>query len=92
MTPELSLLEFNERKQEQMQTYVSIAAIILSIVLIAVVLAQVRGGGTGLFGAAEGTFRTRRGVEQTLFRFTIVLGVLFVVLSLVGVWRPWERF
>ena len=75
-----------------MQTYVSIAAIILSIVLIAVVLAQVRGGGTGLFGAAEGTFRTRRGVEQTLFRFTIVLGVLFVVLSLVGVWRPWERF
>ncbi len=75
-----------------MQTYVSIAAIILSIVLIVVVLAQVRGGGTGLFGAAEGTFRTRRGVEQTLFRFTIVLGVLFVVLSLVGVWRPWERF
>ncbi len=75
-----------------MQTYVSIAAIVLSVVLIAVVLAQVRGGGTGLFGAAEGTFRTRRGVEQTLFRFTIVLGVLFVVLSLIGVWRPWERF
>ena len=75
-----------------MQTYVSIAAIILSVVLIAVVLAQVRGGGTGLFGAAEGTFRTRRGVEQTMFRFTIVLGVLFVVLSLIGVWRPWERF
>ena len=75
-----------------MQTYVSIAAIILSVVLIAVVLAQVRGGGTGLFGAAEGTFRTRRGIEQTLFRFTLVLGVLFVVLSLVGVWRPWERF
>ena len=75
-----------------MQTYVSIAAIILSVVLTAVVLAQVRGGGTGLFGAAEGTFRTRRGVEQTLFRFTIVLGVLFVVLSLIGVWRPWERF
>ncbi len=75
-----------------MQTYVSIAAIILSVVLIAVVLAQVRGGGTGLFGAAEGTFRTRRGVEQTLFRFTIVLGVVFVVLSLIGVWRPWERF
>ena len=75
-----------------MQTYVSIAAIILSVVLIAVILAQVRGSGTGLFGAAEGTFRTRRGVEQTLFRFTMVLGVLFVVLSLVGVWRPWERF
>lgn len=75
-----------------MQTYVSIAAIVLSVVLIAVVLAQVRGGGTGLFGAAEGTFRTRRGIEQTLFRFTLVLGVLFVVLSLVGVWRPWERF
>ncbi len=75
-----------------MQTYFSIAAIVLSIVLITVVLVQVRGGGSGLFGAAEGTFRTRRGVEQTLFRFTIVFGVLFVVLSLISVWRPWERF
>lgn len=75
-----------------MQTYMNLAAVFLSIVLIAVVLLQVRGGGSGLFGAAEGTFRTRRGVEQIMFRFTIFLGVLFVTLSLVSVWKPWERF
>ena len=75
-----------------MQTYMNLAAVILSLVLIAVILLQVRGGGSGLFGAAEGAFRTRRGVEQLMFRFTILLGVLFVVLSLVSVWKPWERF
>ncbi|PZC51310.1 MAG: preprotein translocase subunit SecG [Chloroflexi bacterium] len=75
-----------------MQTYMNLAAVFLSIVLIAVVLLQVKGGGSGLFGAADGTFRTRRGVEQIMFRFTIFLGVLFVALSLVSVWKPWERF
>jgi len=75
-----------------MQTYMNLAAVILSVVLISVVLLQVRGGGSGLFGAAEGTFRTRRGVERIMFRFTILLGVLFVLLSLVSVWKPWDRF
>ena len=75
-----------------MQTYMNLAAVILSVVLISVVLLQVRGGGLGLFGAAEGTFRTGRGVERIMFRFTILLGVLFVLLSLVSVWKPWDRF
>jgi preprotein translocase subunit SecG len=42
----------------------------------------VRGQGTGLFGSAEGSFRTRRGIEKTLFQFTIVLAVLFIVVSI----------
>lgn len=65
-----------------MQTYLTIAETVVAIVLIVVVLAQVRGQGTGLFGSAQSTFRTRRGVELTLFRFTIVLGVLFALISL----------
>ncbi|MEE2701245.1 MAG: preprotein translocase subunit SecG [Chloroflexota bacterium] len=65
-----------------MQNYFTIAEIIIAIMLIVVVLAQVRGQGTGMFGSAQSTFRTRRGIELTLYRFTIILGVLFALLSL----------
>ena len=58
----------------------------VGIVLIAIVLLQVRGGGLGgIFGQADTTFRTRRGVEKTLFQFTIALVVLFVILAVVSV-------
>ena len=59
--------------------------IVISIVLIIVILAQVRGQGTGLFGSAEGSFRTRRGLEKTLFQFTIALIVVFIGISIVSV-------
>ena len=52
------------------------------MILVLVILAQVRGQGTGLFGSAEGSFRTRRGIEKTLFQFTIVLAVVFIVVSI----------
>jgi preprotein translocase subunit SecG len=65
-----------------MDTSLNIATIITAIVLVTVILMQVRGAGAALFGSAESTFRTRRGVEATLFRFTILLGVLFVLLSI----------
>ena len=69
-----------------METYLSIAQIMVGIVLIAIVLLQVRGGGLGgIFGQSDTTFRTRRGVEKSLFQFTIALVVLFVILAVVSV-------
>jgi len=66
-----------------MQTYLSVAQIILSIALILAVLFQVRGGGLGgIFGQPTSVFRTKRGVEKTLFQLTIVLVVLFIVVSI----------
>ena len=59
--------------------------IIVSISLIIIILLQVRGQGTGLFGSAEGSFRTRRGLEKTMFQFTILLVVVFIVLAIVTV-------
>ena len=68
-----------------MRTYFDIAQIILAVVMIAVILLQVRGGGLGgIFGQPDSTFRTRRGLEKALFRFTIVLVLIFVVLSIVS--------
>ena len=69
-----------------MQTYLSVAQIILSIALILVILLQVRGGGLGgIFGQADTVYRTKRGVEKTLFQLTIVLTVLFIIISFVAI-------
>ena len=57
-----------------MQIYLNIAQIVLAVALILVILLQVRGGGLGgIFGQADTVFRTKRGVERTLFQFTIIL-------------------
>ncbi|MBA7595413.1 MAG: preprotein translocase subunit SecG [Dehalococcoidia bacterium] len=69
-----------------MQTYLNIAQIILAIVLIVVFLLQVRGGGLGgIFGQQTGMYRTKRGLERTMFRFTIALVVIFVIISIFAV-------
>lgn len=69
-----------------MQTYLNIAQIILAIVLIVVFLLQVRGGGLGgIFGQQTGMYRTKRGLEKTMFRFTIALVVIFVIISIFAV-------
>ena len=68
-----------------MQTYLSVAQIVLSIALILAILLQVRGGGLGgIFGQADTVFRTKRGVEKTLFQLTIILVVLFIIISIVS--------
>lgn len=66
-----------------MQVYLTIAQMVLSVALVLVLLLQVRGGGLGgIFGQADTVYRTKRGVEKTLFRFTIVLVTLFIAISL----------
>ncbi len=68
-----------------METYFSIAQIILSAAVILAILLQVRGGGLGgIFGQADTVYRTKRGVEKTLFQLTIVLVALFIVLAIVA--------
>jgi len=67
-------------------TYFNIAEIIISLVLILVLLVQSRGAGfDGTFNSDSSVFRTRRGVEKTLFQLTIVLAVVFVVISVLSV-------
>ena len=68
-----------------MQTYLSIAQIVLAVALILIVLLQVRGGGLGgIFGQADTVYRTRRGLEKTMFQLTIALAVLFIIIALVS--------
>jgi len=66
-----------------MQTYLTIAQMVLSVALVIVLLLQVRGGGLGgIFGQPDTVYRTKRGVEKTLFQFTVIIVVLFIAISL----------
>jgi len=68
----------------ELTDYLNVAEILISIALIAVILLQVKGEGVG--GLQSGSFvRTRRGLEKTLFQLTIVLIVIFLVVSAVSV-------
>lgn len=69
-----------------MTTFFNIAEILVSVFLILAILLQVRGGGLGgIFGAPDTTFRTKRGLEKTLFQFTIAMVILFVFISIISV-------
>lgn len=63
--------------------------IVVSVILIVVVLLQVKGSG---FGAALGgmsggsVYRTKRGLERTLFQATILLIVVFIFISFLSVY------
>ena len=63
----------------------NIAQILISVVLVLIILIQVKEGGSGLFGSAQGTVRTRRGLEKTLFQLTILLSGVFVLISILSV-------
>ncbi len=67
----------------QLIEYFNVAQIVLSVALVLVVLLQVRGGGLGgIFGQADTVYRTKRGLEKTLFQLTIALVILFIVISI----------
>ncbi|MCX6759740.1 MAG: preprotein translocase subunit SecG [Candidatus Nealsonbacteria bacterium] len=67
-----------------MGTYLAIAEIIVSILLIIFILIQQRGTALGsAFGGGDsgGFYSTRRGIQQKIFIGTIILGVLFIALA-----------
>ena len=66
--------------------YMVFIQIVLSVSLIVVVLLQSHGSGfSATFSSDSSIYRTRRGIERTLFQFTIGLAILFVLVSLASV-------
>ena len=68
-----------------MNDFMNLVQLLVSILLVSIILLQVKEGGGGLFGSASTTVRTRRGMEKTLFQFTIFLAIAFVVISIISV-------
>lgn len=63
-----------------MLTYLYVIQIIVSVALIAAVLLQTKGSGLGgIFGGQSTVYKSRRGVEKTIFHVTIGLAVAFFV-------------
>ncbi len=66
----------------------NVLQIVVSVLLVICVLLQVKGSG---FGAALGgmsggsVYRTKRGLERTLFQATIILVVVFIFVSFLSV-------
>ena len=71
----------------EFKDFVYIAQILIAILLTLELLLQAKGSGVGtaLGGGSGGSFRTRRGVEKTLFQLTIVLAVIFLAVSMLSV-------
>ncbi len=68
-----------------MEVYLNIAQIVLAVTLVLIILLQVRGGGLGgIFGQADTVYRTRRGLEKTMFQMTIALAVIFITVALIS--------
>ena len=70
-----------------MKTFLYLAEIVTAIALIVLVLLQAKDAGlSSMFGGSDmGVYRTRRGVERTMFNATIGLTIFFAVLSLATV-------
>lgn len=64
--------------------FINLAQILVASLLTVVLLMQAKGSGIGtaLGGGTGGSFRTRRGVEKSLFQLTIVLAIVFLVISI----------
>jgi preprotein translocase subunit SecG len=69
-----------------MDIYLNIAQIIISIALTVAILLQIKSSGMGgIFGGSESAvYRTRRGVERTLFNITIGLSITFFVITILN--------
>ncbi len=68
--------------------FLNLLQIVISVILIVVILLQVKGSGFGaaLGGMSGGSiYRTKRGLERTLFQATILLVVVFIFVSFLSV-------
>ena len=69
----------------QLEDWLSIAAILVSIALVAVILLQVKG--EGMSGLQSGSFvRTRRGLEKNLFQLTVGMSILWILIAALAVY------
>ena len=68
-------------------TALTLVQSILAVALTVAILLQQRGAGVGgAFGGEVTAYRSRRGIERTLFRLTIVLASLWVVFSVLALY------
>lgn len=69
-----------------MSAYLNVALIIISVAMMLVILIQSKSSSfSGSYSTDASVFRTRRGLEKTLFQLALVLAGAFVLLSILNV-------
>lgn len=72
--------------ESYMNTFLNITQIVLSCLLIISILLQQKGTGLGgAFGGEGNVYRSKRGVEKTLYLTTIVIAVLFTFIAIINI-------
>ncbi len=73
-----------------MRVGMDLAQVVLAIALIGLVLLQAKGNSASAFFNREAstTYRTRRGVEKTLLRATVIVAISLGILSLLSNLAP----
>jgi len=68
-------------------TYLNLAQIIIAVALTLVIMLQTKGAALGgVFGKSDSAvYKTRRGIEKTIFNVTIGLSFVFFILAMVNV-------
>ena len=69
-----------------MRNFLFWTQVVVSILLIVAILLQQKGGGLGAaFGGDSQVYRSRRGIEKTLFIATIIFAALFIGVALASI-------
>ncbi len=70
-----------------MATYMNLAQIVIAVALTVVIMLQTKGAALGgVFGRSDSAvYKTRRGMEKTIFNVTIGLSVVFFVMAILNV-------
>lgn len=72
-----------------MESALQITTVISAILMVASILLQQRGASLGAgFGASGELYTSRRGLDKSLYRATVVFAVIFVASILAGMLVP----
>lgn len=68
-----------------MKPFVNFFQIAVSLILILAILLQAKGVGlSSVFGGGGGFYRSKRGLEKILFLFTVLISILFILVSILS--------
>lgn len=72
-----------------MNSFLQMVTLGSAVLMILAILLQQRGASLGAgFGSSGELYTTRRGLDKSLFEFTIVMSVIFVLSILAGLLLP----
>lgn len=68
--------------------YLLMAQVVISLLITLAVALQSSTGGLGASFGSSGQYHTKRGIEKSLFAATIILAVLFTLVSITSLILP----